>query len=79
MTTPVTTPATIARPTPMTKLVPLYAMSDFSRPIVHSSMKRWTTADGPVKNSGEILPADQSHCHAASTAMTAVPPTITGS
>ena len=39
-------------------------MSCFSRPFVHSSTKRVTTDEGPVKNSGEIFPADQSACHA---------------
>ena len=38
-----------------------------------------STDDGPVKNSGEILPADQNHCQTASATITDVPPTISRS
>jgi hypothetical protein len=39
-------------------------------------MKRFTTDDGPVKNSGEILPLYQIASHRAIATTTAVPPTI---
>ena len=51
----------IARPTPTTKFLPLYSMSCFSGLPFHSATKRCTTCDGPVKNSGEILPASHNH------------------
>src|SRR5689334_1757942 len=76
ISTPSTTPTAIAIATPITKLLPLYAMSCFRRPCVHSSMKRVTTDDGPVKKSGEIAFADQSACQTASARTTAVPPRI---
>jgi hypothetical protein len=51
-------------------------MSDLRRPRVHSSPKRLTIEDGPVKNSGEILPLDQIACQTAIAASAAIPPTI---
>src|SRR6187399_329522 len=61
ITIPSTTPHRIAAPTPIRKLVPLYAMSCLRRPRVHSSTARVAIDEGPVKNRGEILPDDQVH------------------
>src|SRR4030095_8572056 len=79
ISTPRTTPTVIAIATPMRKFVPLYAMSCFSRPVVHSSTKRVATDEGPVKNSGEINLADHNNCQAATATSTAVPPRISRS
>ena len=49
-------------------------MSCFRRPPFHSSTKRVTTCDGPVKNSGEIRPADHNASHAGIAATTATVP-----
>ena len=49
-------------------------MSDLSRPWVHSSPNLVTMDHGPVKNSGEIFPADQIACQMAIATNTAPPP-----
>src|ERR1700722_19039827 len=79
MITPKTTPAASARANPMAKLVPLYAMSDSSVPCCRPNTNCFAMADGPLKNRGEIFPADHSACHTPMVIATAEPPRIKAS
>src|SRR5580692_11191308 len=63
MITPMTTPAASASANPMAKLVPLYAMSLSSVPCCNPNTNCLAIADGPLKNKGEIFPADHSACY----------------